>query len=87
MLGLRRFRAQAVEVNRGTEVEDKACWMITGCGREPGGMRVAEAGCCPMAAELAVMRRQIPYPVCPLMEASSQQQIREAVHRLVEAAI
>ncbi len=71
-------------------MKDKACWVVTGCGREPGGLRVAETGCCPMATELAVVRKPVPdlpYPLCPLMESPSAMQVREMVRRLVEAAV
>ncbi len=27
------------------------CWVVTGCGREPGGARVSEMGVCPAATE------------------------------------
>ncbi len=74
-------------VKRGRNVEYKACWMVTGCGREPDGTRVAEFGTCPQATDSAITQKPLPYPVCPLMENPSGQQIREAVRRLVEAAI
>ncbi|MCL5884745.1 MAG: hypothetical protein M1377_05315 [Deltaproteobacteria bacterium] len=30
------------------------CWDVMGCGREPGGSKVAEKGVCPAAVEIRV---------------------------------
>jgi len=32
-------------------VEHRACWVVDGCGREPGGTRVAETGPCVVATD------------------------------------
>jgi hypothetical protein len=34
-------------------VSRRNCWEFKGCGREPGGQRVAELGICPTAVETA----------------------------------
>lgn len=68
-------------------VGEHTCWMVTGCGREPGGARVEEAGSCPAVADPVFTPLRLPVPVCPAIEGGTEQQIREVVRRLVEAAI
>lgn len=68
-------------------VGEHTCWMVTGCGREPGGARVEAAGSCPAVGDPVFKPQRLPVPVCPAMEGGTEQQIREAVRRLVEAAI
>lgn len=36
---------------RNIDMHKKNCWEATGCGREPGGARVAALGICPAAEE------------------------------------
>ena len=68
-------------------VEHRVCWVMTGCGREPGGARVAEAGPCAIATDPVVTRQRLPYPVCPAMEGGNEESLREAVRQLVEGAV
>jgi hypothetical protein len=68
-------------------VEYRACWVMTGCGREPGGAHVSESGPCAIAADPMVTRRRLPYPVCPALESGNEESLREAVRRLVEGAV
>ena len=73
--------------DRRNGVREHACWVVTGCGREPGGARVEDAGSCPAAGDPAFTRQRLPVPLCPVMEDGTERQIREVVRRLVEAAI
>ena len=73
--------------HRRANVEQRACWVVTGCGREPGGSRVAESGPCVVASDPMVTRPRLPYPVCQAMESGNEDSLREAVRQLVEGAV
>jgi hypothetical protein len=73
--------------NRRTNVEHQACWVMTGCGREPGGTRVAESGPCVIAKEPTAKRPRLPYPVCLAVESANGDSLRKVVRQLVEGAL
>ena len=68
-------------------MEYQACWVRTGCGREPGGVRVHEAGPCPLAADPATVRKRLAAQSCPVIQSGNPDCIRDVVRRLVETAI
>ena len=86
-MGMAGFMAMVQRQDRRMDVEDHPCWRVTGCGREPGGARVEEAGSCPVAEDPLFTQLRLPVPFCPTMESGTDAQIRDAVRRLVEAAI
>lgn len=77
----------AAQQNRRANVEQRACWVVTGCGREPGGTRVAESGPCVIAKEPAAKRPRLPYPVCLAVESANGDSLRKVVRQLVEEAL
>jgi len=68
-------------------VEHRACWVVTGCGREPGGTRVAETGPCVVATDPRARRLRLPYPICPAMECGDGDSLRKVVRQLIEEAL
>jgi hypothetical protein len=76
-----------VQQSRRVNVEHRACWLVTGCGREPGGARVAESGPCVIATGPAAKRPRLPYPVCLAMESGDGDSVRKVVRQLIEEAL
>ncbi len=68
-------------------MENRACWAVTGCGREPGGARVAESGPCVIATEPAAKRPRLPYPVCLAVGSANGDSLQKVVRQLVEGAL
>lgn len=73
--------------DRRAKVERQACWVVTGCGREPGGVRVAESGPCVIATDPVAKRPRLPYPICPAMESGNGDSLRKVVRQLIEGAL
>ena len=76
-----------VQHDRRAKVEHRACWVVTGCGREPGGTRVAESGPCVIATGPVAKRPRLPYPVCLAVESGNEDSLRKVVRQLVEGAL
>jgi len=76
-----------VEQDRRANVERRACWEVTGCGKEPGGTRVAESGPCVIATGPVTKRPRLPYPLCPAMESGNGNSLRKMVRQLIEGAL
>ena len=68
-------------------MEHQACWVVTGCGREPGGVRVGESGPCLVATAPSAKRPRWPYPVCPAIESDNEDSLRKVVRQLVEGVL
>lgn len=76
-----------IQHNRRAKVEQQACWVMTGCGREPGGVHAAESGPCLVATAPSVKRPRLPYPVCPAMESGNGDAVRTVVRQLIDGAL
>ena len=68
-------------------MEHRECWVVTGCGREPGGTRNPECSPCIVATELAAKRPRLPYPICLAVGNANGDSLQRVVRQLVEGAM